>query len=137
LRIYQYKEKRKKIMKLLTCEGLMYKVLVEGDGFQTEAAINECFQKHREKQKPFPLLIDILDWDGASFTVQSVPTHVLLELRKVRIIPHVILRTPNGQEIRLGNVSIRTIKRPTPGSQASVATRVWYQVLPFKEEEAE
>jgi hypothetical protein len=133
-------KKRKKTMKFLTCMGLMYKIIVEDErfGFQTvTAAQNESLQENMSERQELspPLLIDTQDWNGASFTVQDVRPDVLDRLKKGRIIPHLTLRTHNGEEIRLRNVLIERVKFLTPGSQASVATKVWYQVLPFKEEE--
>jgi hypothetical protein len=133
-------KKRKKTMKFLTCMGLMYKIIVEDErfGFQTvTAAQNESLQENMSERQELspPLLIDTQDWNGASFTVQDVRHDVLDRLKKGRIIPHITLRTHNGEEIRLRNVLIERVKFLTPRSQASVARKVWYQVLPFKEEE--
>ena len=129
-------------MKFLTCVGLMYKIVVEEKrySFQTVvAAQNERLQeKENERQEPSPeLAIDTQDWNGASFKVQDVRPDVLDRLKKGRIIPRLTLRTHNGGEIPLRNVLIERVKFLTRGSQTSVATKVWYQVRPFKEEEDE
>jgi hypothetical protein len=129
-------------MKFLTCVGLMYKIVVEEKrySFQTViAAQNERLQeKENERQEPSPeLVIDTQDWNGASFKVQDVRPDVLDRLKKGRIIPRLTLRTHNGGEIPLRNVLIERVKFLTRGSQTSVATKVWYQVRPFKEEEDE
>lgn len=129
-------------MKFLTCVGLMYKIVVEEKrySFQTViAAQNERLQeKENERQEPSPeLVIDTQDWNGASFKVQDVRPDVLDRLKKGRIIPRLTLRTHNGGEIPLRNVLIERVKFLTRGPQTSVATKVWYQVLPFKEEEDE
>jgi hypothetical protein len=135
--------KRKgEIMKFLTCVGLMYKIIVEEKryGFQTViAAQNERIheKKNERKEPPLQLVIDTQDWNGASFKAQDVRPDVLDRLKKGKIIPRLILRTHNDGEIPLRNVLIEKVKFLTSGSQASVATRVWYQVLPFKEEEDE
>lgn len=124
-------------MKFLTCMGLMYKIIVEENLLQTITAQNESLQENMGERQELsaPLLIDAQDWNGASFTVQDVRPEVLDELEKGKIIPHIILRTDNGEEISLRNVLIERVKFLTPGSQTSLARRVWYQVLPFKEEE--
>ncbi len=129
-------------MKFLTCVGLMYKIIVEEKryGFQTViAAQNErLHEKKNERQEPpLQLVIDTQDWNGASFKAQDIRPDVLDRLKKGKIIPRLILRTHNDGEIPLRNVLIEKVKFLTSGSQASVATRVWYQVLPFKEEEDE
>jgi hypothetical protein len=129
-------------MKFLTCVGLMYKIVVEEKRYSFHtviAAQNERLQeKENERQEPpSELVIDTQDWNGASFKVQDVRPDVLDRLKKGRIIPRLTLRTHNGGEIPLRNVLIERVKFLTRGSQASVATKVWYQVLPLKEEEDE
>jgi hypothetical protein len=156
-RVYEYAQKREQIiawvaisrqrekgetMKFLTCVGLMYKIIVEEKryGFQTVIAAQDerLHEKKNERQEPPPqLVIDTQDWNGASFKVQDVRPDVLDRLKKGKIIPRLILRTHNDGEIPLRNVLIERVKFLTRGSQASIATRVWYQVLPFKEEEDE
>jgi hypothetical protein len=133
---------KEETMKFLTCVGLMYKIVVEEKryGFQPVIATqNErLHEKKNERQEPPPqLVIDTQDWNGASFKVQDVRPDVLDRLKKGTIIPRLILRTHNGEEIPLRNVLIERVKFLTRGSEASAATRVWYQVLPFKEEEDE
>ena len=120
----------------------MYKIIVEEKryGFETVIATqNErLHEKKNERQEPLPqLVIDTQDWNGASFKVQDIRPDVLNRLKKGTIIPRLILRTHNDGEIPLRNVLIERVKFLTRGSHASVATRVWYQVLPFKEEEDE